>query len=152
MTTKPETTPLDALALQAAALEGAPSADAPQASNPVEDAQAAQTAAMLEAGMHQVVLALLKLGRAFVAKRLPEIREEWTDEALSGPAAAAVPLLRKHLDTLMQIAGSSPEAAALAISCFPLAMGLVTAMERADQREKAEQNRQTKPPELRPVD
>lgn len=142
-TTAPD--PLDHLAAQAAALDAA--ADVLTDTPPtVEDQQSAQAMAMIEAGMQSVVLALLKLGRAFVAKRLPEIRDEWTDEALSAPAAAAVPLLRKHMETLMQIAGSSPEAAALAISCLPLAMGLVTAMEKADQREKAEKLTQSAPP------
>lgn len=142
-TTVPD--PLDQLAAQAAALDA--SADVLTDTPPtVEDQQSAQAMAMIEAGMQSVVLALLKLGRAFVAKRLPEIRDEWTDEALSAPAAAAVPLLRKHMETLMQIAGSSPEAAALAISCLPLAMGLVTAMEKADQREKAEKLTQSAPP------
>lgn len=129
------TNPLDALAAQAATLDSAQDVPAEPSQ---EDQQAAQAMAMIESGMQSVVLALLKVGRAILAKRLPEIRDEWTDEALSAPAAAAVPLLRKHMETLMQLAGSSPEAAALAITCIPLAMGIVTAMEKADQREKAD--------------
>lgn len=112
---------------------------APGAAAPTqEQQQAAQAMAMLEAGMVQVVMAALKLGRAWIAKRLPEIREEWTDDALAAPAKAAVPLLRKHMEALMQLAGSSPEAAAFAISCLPLAMGMVTAMDRAGERERQE--------------
>lgn len=136
-------THLDQLAAQAEALTAPPAdAGAPGAAvDPAAAAQAEQAAAamqMVEAGMVQVVLAALKLGRAWLAKRLPEIREEWTDEALAAPAAAAVPLLRKHLDKLMQLAGSSPEAAAFAITCLPLAMGVVTAMDKAAEREKRE--------------
>lgn len=142
MTTQ-NSNPLDDLAAQAEALAGGTDSGAgpAQAIDPAAAAQAEQAAAamqMVEAGMVQVVLAALKMGRAWLAKRLPEIREEWTDEALAAPAAAAVPLLRKHLEKLMQLAGSSPEAAAFAISCFPLAMGVVTAMDKAAEREKRE--------------
>lgn len=134
---------LDALAAQAETLTGdtaLPGQTGP-AVDPADAAQAEQAAQamqMVEAGMVQVVLAALKLGRAWLAKRLPEIRDEWTDEALAAPAAAAVPLLRKHLERLMQLAGSSPEAAAFAITCLPLAMGVVTAMDKAAEREKKE--------------
>lgn len=136
-----KTNPLESLAVQAEALAGegatgtGPAADQAAAA---EAQQSAQVMQMVEAGMVQVVLAALKLGRAWMAKRLPEIRDEWTDEALSAPAAAAVPLLRKHLERLMQLAGSSPEAAAFAITCLPLAMGIVTAMDKAAEREKRE--------------
>lgn len=135
-----ETTPLDKLAAQAQVLEndGADTGPMPGAAPAADPAQAAQAMQLIEAGMTQVVLAALKLGRAWLAKRLPEIRDEWTDEALSAPAAAAVPLLRQHMERLMQLAGSSPEAAAFAITCLPLAMGVVTAMDRAAEREKKE--------------
>lgn len=131
--------PLDQLAAQAEGLTA--SADTAAAHDPAaaaEAAQAAQAMQLVEAGMVQVVAALLKMGRAWIAKRLPEIRDEWTDETLAAPAAAAVPLLRKHMERLMQLAGSSPEAAAFAISCLPLAMGIVNAMDRASAREKSE--------------
>lgn len=98
----------------------------------------AQAMAMIEEGAKKVLLALAKLARAAIAKRLPEIREEWTDEDLAGPAAAAVPLLKKHMDKLMTLAGSSPEAAAFALSLIPLVLGVVNAMDRAEQRRKAE--------------
>lgn len=131
---------LDHLAAQAASLEAGtePGTMAAPGATAADQAQAAQAMAVLEAGMVQVVLAALKLGRAWIAKRLPEIRDEWTDEALTAPAAAAVPLLRTHMEKLMQLAGSSPEAAAFAITCLPLAMGIVTAMDKAEQREKRE--------------
>jgi hypothetical protein len=143
-----ENTPLDKLAAQAQVLEndGAETGPMPGAAPAADPAQAAQAMQLIEAGMTQVVLAALKLGRAWLAKRLPEIRDEWTDEALSAPAAAAVPLLRQHMERLMQLAGSSPEAAAFAITCLPLAMGVVTAMDRAAEREKKEAEASLKKP------
>lgn len=103
-----------------------------------DQAAAAQAMANIEAGAKQVLLALAKMARAAIAKRLPEIREEWTDDALAAPAAAAVPLLKKHMEKLMMLAGSSPEAAAFALSLIPLVLGVVNAMDRAEQRRKAE--------------
>lgn len=134
-----QNTHLDKLAAQAEGLDVAgDDTGAPGEVPGADAAQAAQAMQLIEAGMTQVVLAALKLGRAWLAKRLPEIRDEWTDEALSAPAAAAVPLLRNHMERLMQLAGSSPEAAAFAITCLPLAMGVVTAMDKAADREKKE--------------
>lgn len=103
-----------------------------------DQASADQAMAQIEAGARQVLLALAKMARAAIAKGLPEIREEWTDEALAGPAAAAVPLLKKHIEKLMTIAGSSPEAAAFVLSVIPLILGVVNALDRAEQRRKAE--------------
>lgn len=98
----------------------------------------AESMKQIEAGAQFVILALLKMARAAIAKRLPEIREEWTDDALAGPAAAAVPVLKKHIEKLMTIAGSSPEVAALALSLIPLVLGVVNAVDRADHRRKTE--------------
>ncbi len=132
---------LDNLSAQAAQLEassGQPGTNQVPAAAGPEAQQAAMDMAKLEAGVTSVVLAALKLGRAWLEKRLPEIREEWTDDVLKEPAAAAVPLLFKHLGSLMQVIGKSPETAAFAMACFPLAMGVVTAMDKASEREKRE--------------
>ena len=86
---------------------------------------------MLHAGMASVVLMALKVARAAIARRLPEIREEWPDDMLAAPAEAAVPLLRKHLDRLMTVVGTSPELAAFVMSLIPLALGAVTAIDKA---------------------
>lgn len=91
----------------------------------------AQAMRMVEAGMQAVVFAVFKMGRAVIARRLPEIRDEWTDPALEAPSAAAIPLLRKHMESLMQLAGSSPEAAAFVIALVPLGLGVVNAMDKA---------------------
>ena len=133
--------PLDVLAKQAESLSsGTDPTGAPgETGQTAEEAQqAAQAMAVIEAGAIAVVTGLLKIARAFIAKRLPEIRDEWTDDAFQAPAAAAVPLLRRHFARLMEIAGSSPEAAALAMSCLPLAFGLISAIDKANEREKKE--------------
>lgn len=124
----PNTT-LEGLALEAENMETVTMVEAEQPS-PDED----KSMAVIEAGFQSVLLGLLKLGRAWVAARLPEIKDEWTDEALSAPAAAAIPLVKKHLAGLMEMVGSSPELAALVFACVPLGLGVVTAMEKADQR------------------
>lgn len=100
-----------------------------------EEINEAQAMKMVEAGMTAVVFAVFKVGRGMIAKRLPEIREEWTDAALEAPSQAAIPLLRKHMEALMQLAGSSPEAAAFVIALVPLGLGVVNAMERAAANE-----------------
>lgn len=137
----PAASPLDALAAQANAAT-APPADGQDGDNGVpsqQDMEAAAAAAMakLEAGVSKVMLALLKAGRAWACKKLPELREEWTDELLQEPADAAIPLIKKHLSFLMQAVGQSPEAAALALSVLPLVMGYVNAIDRHEAAVKA---------------
>lgn len=124
--------PLDSLAAQAGALDAPPLAPA----DAEAEAEAAQSLAALEAGAVKVVLMLLKVGRALIAKRLPEIIDEWPDEVLRPPAEAAVPLLEKHMEGLMKLAASSPETAALVVACIPLLMGLLAAVDKADKKEK----------------
>jgi hypothetical protein len=103
------------------------------------DAEADAAMKAIEAGAAKVVLGLLKAARAWLAKRLPEIREEWPDEVLQGPADAAVPLLRKHMQALMQIAGANPELAVFCLSLVPLVMGWLAAEDKASQRLATEQ-------------
>ncbi|MGC1173129.1 hypothetical protein [Polaromonas sp.] len=143
--TKPDDTaspasPLDLLAAQADTA-GAPlpdqQGDNGEPSQQEMEAAAAATMAKLEAGVSKVMLALLKAGRAWACKKLPELREEWTDDLLQDPADAAVPLLKKHLSFLMSAIGQSPEAAALAISVLPLVMGYVNAIDKHEAAEKA---------------
>lgn len=127
--------PLDALAQQAQAFESTPDTGAENTtSNHAE--QDAQAAAMLKAGMVTVLMMLAKVGRAMIARHLPEIKEEWPDAMLHDTAEAAVPLLEKHLSKLMEVVGSSPELAAFVMSLFPMGLGLMAAMEKADQNAK----------------
>jgi hypothetical protein len=126
---------LEGLALEAENLETVATVDAAAVEvNPDE----AKSMAVIEAGFQSVLLGLLKMGRAWIAARLPEIQDEWKDETLEAPAAAAMPLVKKHLAGLMDLVGSSPELAALVFACLPLGLGVVTAMEKADQRRRLE--------------
>lgn len=131
--------PLDALSAQAGDM-GGPAA-AGQA--PAEAAEEAASLAALEAGAAKVVLMILKVGRAMLAKRLPEIVTEWPDALLTPPAEAAVPLLKKHMAGLMRMAASSPETAALVVSCIPLLMGLLAAIDKADKAAKKDRSDKT---------
>jgi hypothetical protein len=129
-TTPPAAGCLEALAIEAENLGDTSQGQASQGPTP-EEMNEQQAMEMVEKGMQAVVFAVFKMGRAVIARKLPEIRGEWTDDALMAPSQAAIPLLRKHLDTLMQIAGSSPEAAAFVIALVPLGMGVVNAMDKA---------------------
>ena len=128
--TTPPANSLEALAMEAENL-GDTSQDTTSQGPSQEDINEAQAMQMVEAGMQAVVFAVFKMGRAVIARRLPEIRDEWTDPALEAPSAAAIPLLRKHMESLMQLAGSSPEAAAFVIALVPLGLGVVNAMDKA---------------------
>lgn len=126
----PPANSLEALATEADTLGDTSQDQTSQGPSP-EEMSEAEAMRMVEAGMQAVVFAVFKMGRAVIAKRLPEIRGEWTDEALAAPSQAAIPLLRKHMESLMQIAGSSPEAAAFVIALVPLGLGVVNAMDKA---------------------
>ena len=137
----PAASPLDVLAAQANAATAPPAdeqdSDNGEPSQQEMEAAAAAAMAKLEAGVSKVMLALLKAGRAWACKKLPELREEWTDELLQDPADAAIPLIKKHLSFLMQTVGQSPEAAALALSVLPLVMGYVNAIDRHEAAVRA---------------
>lgn len=108
---------------------------APGATNPNPEAEAAaqqeaQALAAMEQGVQRLVFFGLKALRAYLARRLPEINQEWPDQVLHPPAEAAVPLLRKHLGRMMEVAGAHPELAVLAVSLVPLGMGYMAAVEK----------------------
>lgn len=135
---KPEAGGLESLAGEAQqTLQASAPAEPGAVATAQQDAEAQQQAA-LELGVQKVLLGLLKVARAAIAKRLPEIREEWTDDVLEAPAAAAVPLARKYMGKLMEIAGNNPELAGFVVACVPLGMGLYTAYERAEARRAQE--------------
>ena len=129
---------LETLAGQAEKLINAPpEGEAPdeqeQAAAQEQAAQEAQAMAMLEQGTVKVFFYLSKWGREKVAKTLPEIREEWTDEALLRPCEASIPLVRKYMASLLVLVGTSPEAAVFAMALFPLVIGLMSAQDRHEQ-------------------
>lgn len=121
--------PLEQLTFAPAGGAAAPGA-APQ---PEVDPQEAAAMQAIEAGIGKVLLYGFKVLRAVIARKLPEIKDEWPDDVLQAPADAAVPLVRKHLDAIMQIAGANPELTVFALSMLPLAMGYLAAVERHEK-------------------
>lgn len=112
-----------------------PATGAAPTGNPNPEAEAAaqqeaQALAAMEQGVQRLVFFGLKALRAYLARRLPEINQEWPDQVLHPPAEAAVPLLRKHLGRMMEVAGAHPELAVLAVSLVPLGMGYMAAVEK----------------------
>lgn len=96
------------------------------------DSEQAEAAAFaqLEAGAQKIILGALKAVRGIIARKLPEIREEWSDATLSGPAEAAIPLIKKYLPGIMDKLGQNPELGMFAFSLLPLILGYVEAVER----------------------
>lgn len=131
MTTKPEA--IDPLAQVTFTPVDAPAGPAQARQQAEADETAQQEAEMLQAvslGVSKIVFAGLRALRSFVAKKVPEIMEEWPDELLRGPADAAAPVLQRYMEKFTSFAGRFPEVAMLVISCVPLAMGYVTALDR----------------------
>ena len=127
--------PLDSLANQAEQLTAAP----PTGEEPNQEEQAAadqaaqqeaQAMQMLEAGTVKVIHYLLKWTRSRISKELPEIHDEWTDDVLLRPSEASIPLIRKYMQTLLVIVGSSPELAVFAMSLMPMIFGILAAQDR----------------------
>jgi hypothetical protein len=130
--------PLDSLANQAEQLTNAPPIgeeldQAQQAEADQAAQQEAQAMKMLEDGTVRVLHYLSKLGRGRLARGLPEIMDEWTDDALLAPCEASIPLIRKHMAFLLTTMGSSPELAMFAMSLLPLLFGLMSAQERHEK-------------------
>lgn len=109
------------------------------------DPQQAQALAAIEAGAAAVVLALFKVARSLIARHLPEIMDEWSDVVIKEPAKAAVPLIKKHMQKIMEVLGSNPELAVFAMSLVPLGMGYVAALERHDKKPPVEVVENVKP-------
>ncbi len=106
---------------------------------PGQDASGAQAVAAAPAidpafmsGIAMLPLWALKALRDRIAKRLPEIREHWTDEALSGPANALPPLLMRYLASLAPVINENPELSVFFVSLVPLVMGYLAASSQHD--------------------
>lgn len=110
------------------------------------DPQQAEAMRRMQASMQHLVFGLLKLARNSLAKKLPEIRDEWPDELLQAPAEAAVPVLQKRLGKIMEVASSDPDTAVLVVALIPLGMGLFNAWERAQARMDKESENPSGPP------
>lgn len=138
MTTETQTTPkdptLDALAGLTFDVPGAAAAGAPGAPGaPAEDMQASEAMQKIEQGAVKLIVTMLKVARAIIARKVPEIKDEWTDDLFQAPAEAVLPILKKYASGLMEIIGKNEHLAALAVSLIPLAMGAMNAVERHEK-------------------
>jgi len=113
---------------------GGPAGGAAKAEQDAEaDAAAAQEAQMLQAvslGVSRIVFAGLRAVRSAIARRMPEILEEWPDEMLRGPADASAPVLQRYMARITDVMGRNPEVAMLFMSMVPMAMGFMAATEK----------------------
>lgn len=120
---------LEKLATSFAADESRPTpAEVDQADAQKAEAEANQ--AQMRGIFDKLALGLLRAARAGIARKLPEIRDEWPDALLEEPAACLFPVLKKRAGALMKHADDYPEEAALIVACIPLALGAVAAIER----------------------
>ena len=122
--------PLEALAVSAEnqqAIEKAEQAGQEGQGEPGQADAAPGIDPMIMSGLAMLPLWALKALRERIAKRLPEIREHWTDEALSGPANALPPLLTRYLQSLAPVLNENPELSMFVLSCLPLALGYFAA-------------------------
>lgn len=119
--------PLDNLASR---IEGEQRADAPQLSPDQAQAEAEGKAAFdkMMAGLGVFADKALKAVRAGIARRLPEIREHWTDADLAGFSEALPPVAAKWLGRLGPLMGAYPEECMLLLAAAPLVAGYVGAV------------------------
>lgn len=93
-----------------------------------------QAQAAMQAVMVKISYGLFKATRSAVARKLPEIREEWTDDVLKEPADALVPVFNKYAGLLFSKLGDKPELAVLAFSLLPMVFGYFDAVDRHELR------------------
>lgn len=117
---------LEQLEAQAQLIDQQPAADTGAAAAPGATPCEPDNAAMF-AAFSNVALGLLKAIRARVAKGLPEIEKEWSDQSLQCVADAIPPVVNKYMARLVPLVGEYPEEGALAMACLPLFMGYIAA-------------------------
>ena len=88
------------------------------------------TTAALDAAVAALALGLLRTARTLIAARLPEIRDGWTDDVLRARADAIPPVMKRYAGQVSEWAARFPELVVLGVSCLPLAMGYMTAVEK----------------------
>jgi hypothetical protein len=100
-------------------------------SDPGQAAQdEAQATAQLDAAVSNLALGFLRAARSIVARRLPEIRDEWSDDVLRGPADALPPVMKRYAGQLSEWAQRFPDLIAFGVACMPMVMGYVAAVEK----------------------
>lgn len=131
MSTQDNAHPLEGLTFSPVDAPGLGAASQAQDAAQAEAAAAeAQAMAAVFAGVSKVVFAGLKALRAVIARKMPEILDEWPDEVLRAPADASAPVLQRYMERLASLAGRYPEFSLLVVSLVPMCMGYITALER----------------------
>lgn len=127
-----ENEPQDALAARTFTPLAAPTPVDPQAEAQAAQAEQAAEEALqaLKRNAAALIMGGLKLLRGAIAKRLPEIMDEWPDELLEAPAKAAVPLIESRLDQLMSVVKADPKVVVFALACAPLGLGYIVAVNK----------------------
>jgi hypothetical protein len=128
-TTPPD--PLDQLAGEIEARHDVPQITAEQERI---DAEAAAQAEKLINGVRTFTEKALKALRQRLARKLPELREHWTDADLAAFAEAVPPVVQKRLAMLAPLMESYPEEGMLVLSAVPLVVGYVTALSDHDEK------------------
>ena len=90
---------------------------------------AAQSTAQLDAAVSAMALGLLRTARTLIARKLPEIQAEWTDDVLRMPADALPPVLKRYAGQVSEWAARFPELVGLGVACMPMMMGYMAAVE-----------------------
>ncbi len=109
-----------------------------QAALDEEAARHAQGMAAMQAAMQKMALGIFRVTRSIVARKLPEIRDEWTDPVLQGPADALIPLAQRYAGALFSKLGDKPELAVFCLSLVPLTFGYMDALERHEKNQAME--------------
>lgn len=115
-----------------AAIDFEPSEGAGPAAPGAADAQAseAQATAQLDAAVAAVALGLLRTTRTVLVRKLPELRDEWSDDVLRMPADALPPVMKRYAGQISEWAARFPELMALGVACMPMLMGYMAAVEK----------------------
>lgn len=82
----------------------------------------------------RIPLFIIRAVRANIAKRVPEIMEEWPDDMLTAHAAAWPPVVAKYAAKMAPKIAQYPEESVLVLSLVPLCGGYFTASMRSQAK------------------
>lgn len=113
-----------------AAIEFEHSDGAGPAAPGAEPTDEAQATAQLDAAVSAVALGLLRTTRTVLVRKMPELRDEWTDDVIRLPADALPAVMKRYAGQISEWAARFPELVALGVACVPMAMGYLAAVEK----------------------
>lgn len=104
-----------------------------QADSQAQQDEAAQQAEALEKmtkAMQKGLIVATRIVRALAARKVPEIATEVTDPMLDDWAHAAVPVVGQYVGRLLATVSLSEEGAALVLASVPIALAVVSAIDK----------------------